>query len=347
MRIAVDAMGSDGAPDTEIEGAVQASLDSDIEVLLVGDETIINEKLEAFPKRGSISVVHASQAIGMDESPVMAVRAKKDSSLLVAMRLVKAGDADAVVSGGNTGAVMVAARTVLGPIRGVARSAITQSLPTVSGLVVVLDLGANVDCTARHLCEFAEMGVAYSHHALGVETPRVGLLNIGQEVAKGSQVAKEVHRNLAAAPHLNFVGNVEPQAMYDGEADVIVCDGFVGNLLLKTSEAVAGLVAHLVREQFEASSMNKIAAMLARKSLLELKKKVDPNEYSGAPLLGVNGVAIIMHGSAKPLGVTNAILGARAAIENQLNEHIAENISELRAVEKSIGAANEGQGNGQ
>lgn len=344
MRIAVDAMGSDGAPDVEVEGAVRASLDSDTEILLVGDEAQINEKLAAYPKQGNISVVHAPDRIEMIDSPVMAVRGKKDSSLMVALRLVKEGKADAVVSGGNTGAVMVGSRVMLGSIRGVARSAISQCLPTARGRVVVLDLGANVDCTARHLCEFAEMGVAYSHYALGVDKPRVGLLNIGEEMAKGSQISKEVHRSLSAAPHLNFVGNIEPKAMFHGDADVIVCDGFIGNLILKTSEAVAGFVADLVKEQFESSSMNKLAAMLARKSLYELKKKIDANEYGGAPLLGINGIVIIIHGSSKPLGVTNAIHRARNALENKLNEHISENIKTLRAIEGELNGSGAREG---
>ena len=336
MRIAVDAMGSDGAPGVEVEGAVRASLDCDAEILLVGDEAQLNEKLAAYPKQGKISVVHAPDRIEMADSPVMAVRGKKNSSLMVALRQVKEGNADAVVSGGNTGAVMVGSRVVLGSIRGVARSAISQCLPTSTGRVVVLDLGANVDCTARHLCEFAEMGVAYSHYTLGVGEPRVGLLNIGEEMAKGGQISKEVHRNLSVAPHLNFVGNIEPKAMFNGDADVIVCDGFVGNLILKTSEAVAGLVAGLVKEQFESSSMNKLAAMLAHKSLNELKKKIDANEYGGAPLLGINGIVIIIHGSTKPLGVANAIHRARNALDNKLNEHISENIAALRAVEREF-----------
>jgi len=332
MRIAVDAMGSDGAPDVEVEGAVMASLSSDTEVILVGDETILAPKLAAFSKRGAVSIVHATQAIRMNESPVMAVRKKKDASLLVAMRLVKDGKAEGVVSAGNTGAVMVGARTVLGPIRGVARSAISQTLPTVKGRVVLLDLGANVDCTTRQLCEFAEMGIAYSHYALGVENPRVGLLNIGEEGEKGGQVAKEVHQNLSAAPHVNFIGNVEPKAMYQGIADVVVCDGFVGNIILKTSEAVAGLMAKLMREKLESSSMSKLGAVLARKSLHSLKQTIDPNEYPGAPLLGINGIVIVIHGSSSPRGVANAAHGARAAHEKKLNEHIRESIERLRRI---------------
>lgn len=330
MRIAVDAMGSDGAPDIEIEGAVAASLSTDTEVILVGDEAQLTEKLSAFPKMGAVSIVHASQAIRMNEPPVMAIRNKRDSSLMVALRLIKEQNADAMVSAGNTGAVMVGARTVLGPIRGVARSAISQTLPTATGRVVLLDLGANVDCTTRQLCEFAEMGIAYSQYALGVENPRVGLLNIGEEGGKGGQVAKEVHQELSAAPHINFIGNVEPKAMYQGVADVVVCDGFVGNIILKTSEAVAGLMAKLMREKLESSSMSKIGAVLARKSLLALKQTIDPNEYPGAPLLGVNGIAIILHGSSTPRGIENAIIGARTAFENRLNDHIREKIERMR-----------------
>lgn len=331
MRIAVDAMGSDRAPDVEVEGAVAASLENDTEILLVGNEAILNEKLAKHPKRGAVSVVHASEAIQMNEPPVMAVRRKRDASMLVAMRLIKEGRADAAVSAGNTGAVVVSARTILGPLRGVSRSAMCQCLPTIQGRVVLIDLGANVDCSTRQLCEFAEMGIAYSHYALGVESPRVGLLNIGEEVGKGGQVAKEVHQNLSASSHINFVGNIEPRAMFQGGADVVVCDGFVGNMILKTSEAVAGLMAKLMREKLESSSMSKIGAVLARKSLTELKQTIDPNEYPGAPLLGVNGVVIITHGSCSPRGVANAIHGARVAFENKLNDHILENMERLRA----------------
>ena len=336
MRIAVDAMGSDGAPDVEVEGAVQASLDSDVALILVGDEEILNTKLGAFAKRGNIRVVHATQAIGMNESPIMAVRKKKDSSLSVALRLVKHGEADAVVTAGNTGAVIVSARGVLGRVRGATRVAICQTLPTLSGRVVVLDLGATVDCTARHLCEFAEMGTAYSQYALGVEAPTIGLLNIGEEDAKGGQVSKEVNSKLKEMPHLNFVGNVEPSGLFNGEVDVVVCDGFTGNLVLKTSEAVAGFVSGLMREKFESSSMNKLAARLASKSLREIRAKVDPNEHFGAPLLGVDGIVTILHGSSSPVGLANAIEGARVSLANNLLHHIHENIQELRGVDAPV-----------
>lgn len=336
MRIAVDAMGADNAPDVEIEGAVSASLESDAQILLVGDEAILKHKLAAYPKRGDIKIVHAAQAISMHETPGAAIRQKKDSSLLVGMRLVKNGEADAIVSAGNTGAVHMGARTVLGPLRGVARSAICGTLPTTKGRVLLLDIGANVDCTARHLCEFAEMGIAYSQYALGVQTPRVGLLNIGEEDAKGNSVAKEVHVKLRVAPHVNFVGNVEPKAMFSGEADVVVCDGFHGNLLLKTAESVARLTQGLIKEELSRTPLSKLAGLFALPFLKPVKAKIDPNELSGAPLLGVNGIVIIIHGSSTSTGVANAIKGAQVAFTNQLNKHIAENIVELRSVDRKV-----------
>ena len=333
VRIALDAMGTDAPPDVEVKGAVNASLKSDIEIVLVGHEEKLREKLATYPRMGNIQVCHAPEVVAPNEQPVMAVRQKKQSSLLVAMRMVKQGEAQAVISAGNTGAVMVAARTVLGPIPGVARPAISQTLPTLNGRVVLLDLGANVDCSARQLCQFAEMGIAYSRYALGVENPRVALLNIGEENLKGGAISREAYATLSKAAHLNFVGNVEPRAMTEGKADVVVCDGFIGNLFLKTTEAVASFMGKMIREQFESTSMSKIGAVLARKALLHMKQKVDPNEYPGAPLLGINGTVVILHGSCSPRGVENAILGTRVAVEGNLIEHIRENILRLRAVE--------------
>ena len=339
MRIALDAMGSDNAPDVEIEGAVLAAMQSTTQIILVGHAARLHTGLGLHKHSpDNISVVHASETINMDEPPVMAVRRKKDASLNVAMRMLKHDEVDAVISAGSTGAVMVCARTMLGSIRGVSRPALCQVLPTRSGKVVLLDLGANVDCSARQLCEFAEMGVAYSRFTLGIEAPRVGLLNIGEEDLKGSQVSREVHRNLKAALHVNFVGNIEPRAMFNGAADVVVCDGFVGNLMLKTSEAVAGLVAGLLKDELESSTKNKLAAMIARKSLHALKQKVDPNESHGAPLLGIDGHVVVLHGSSTPQGIANAIAGVQLAFENELITHIRENIVSLRQVEQAVQA---------
>jgi len=333
MRIALDAMGSDRAPVSEVHGAVVASKSSGAEVILVGDEAELRPALGAYRNPQRVSIVHASEAIGMDESPVVAVRRKKDASLLVALRLVKSGEADACVSAGNTGAIMVGARTVLGPIRGVARSAICQMLPTMAAPVLALDLGANVDCTVRHLCEFAEMGMVYSERVLGVERPRVGLLNIGEEDAKGNEVAKAVHRHLSALDHLNFIGNVEPNSMYQGAADVVVCDGFVGNMVLKTSEATARLVADLLKRELRASLLSRLGALGSLRAFRRVKRDLDSNEFTGAPLLGVNGVVLILHGSCTARAVVNAVLGASRAVEARLTEHIHEGIAALRNVE--------------
>lgn len=333
MRIAIDAMGSDNSPRVEVEGAVLASRETDAEILLVGDQELVQPELEKHGKHGSVSIIHAAEHITMEDAPVTAVRRKKDASLLVALRLLKRGEADAVVSAGNTGAVVIGSRAVLGPLHGVSRPAICQALPTMTGNVVTLDLGANVNCSARHLCEFAEMGIAYSHYALGVEEPRVGLLNIGEEALKGPEVAREVHRTLTAAPHVNFVGNLEPKALYAGTADVAICDGFIGNLMLKTSEAVAKFMGRLIREEFESSRMSKLGAALARNALRSIKRRADPNEYPGAPLLGINGLVVILHGSVTPRGVANAVAGTLISHANRLNEHIQENIQELRTAE--------------
>ncbi len=337
MRIVVDAMGSDAAPEPEVRGAVDASLQCDSEIVLVGDEPTLTKALAAFPKRGKVSIVHASERITMNDSPMVAVRKKKDSSLMVGLRLVKEGKADAYLSAGNTGAVMMGSRVVLGPIKGVSRSAICQVLPTLDdGKVVVLDLGANVDCTAQHLCDFAEMGVVFSELTLGVKNPRVGLVNIGEEQAKGNEIAKTVHRNLTAAPHINFVGNVEPKALFSGDADVVVCDGFIGNIILKTSESVAKMIKTMLEKELRASPLSMLGGLLSMGAFKRLKYKTDPNETSGAPLLGVNGITIIVHGSCNSHAITNAILGARKEFELGLNEHIRKGIDDLRTTVSNL-----------
>jgi len=338
MRIAIDAMGSDNAPMPEVEGALKASEQPGLELILVGHEPQIKAALGK-RSRPNISIVGASEVITMTDTPMIAVRKKKDASMLVAMRLVKQGVADAVASAGNTGAVMLAARIILRQIEGVTRMPICQLMPTSTGTCLVLDLGANVDCDARQLCDFAEMGVVYSQDVLGKASPRVGLLNIGEEQAKGSEVAKMVHRTLSAAPHVNFVGNIEPKALYRGEADVVVCDGFVGNVFLKTSEAAGSFVKNLLEREFKSSFITMIGALLSRRVFKHLKKTIDPNEYGGAPLLGVNGVVIIMHGATNAKGVMNGIAVARAAVTHDVNSHIREGIAEIHRTQAQIGGA--------
>lgn len=337
MRIVLDAMGTDRAPLPEVEGALRIASHSNTNIILVGDEARLRDALAGRRERPNVSIVHASEAITMNDSPVLAVRHKKDASLLVALRLVKRGEADAVVSAGNTGALMVAARTILAPIKGVARSAICQMLPTTTHHpVLVLDLGANVDCTARHLCDFAEMGTVYSRWALGVQNPRVGLLNIGEEQLKGNELAKTVHRNLTGAPHINFIGNVEPKAMYEGAADVVVCDGFVGNVVLKTSEGAAAFMAQLMKREFGSTLLSRMGALLSGGAFKRVKRAIDAEEYPGAPLLGVKGVVILLHGASSGKGVANAIRGACRAVESKINERIRAGIEELRSAEAAL-----------
>lgn len=332
MRIVIDAMGADEAPHPEVEGAVAASLQDDMEIILVGDEAALSAELAKYPKRGNIRIVHASERVLMNDTPMVAIRKKKDSSLLVGLRLVKDGEADAFLSAGNTGAVMMGSRVILGPIQGVARSAICQSLPTMDGgRVVILDLGANVDCTAEHLCQFAEMGQVFSELTLGVKKPKVGLINIGEEQAKGNDIAKTVHRNLTGAKHINFVGNIEPKALFTGKADVVVCDGFTGNIILKTSESVAKLMKQMIEEELMSSWMTKLGALLSMKAFKNLKKRTDPNEQVGAHLLGVNGIVIILHGSCTADGIKNALLATREDLSLGLNQHIRKGIAELRS----------------
>jgi glycerol-3-phosphate acyltransferase PlsX len=325
-------MGSDRAPLPEVEGAVKAAESGEYEIVLVGDEARLKAALSAYPKRGHISIVHAAEAIAMNDLPVT-IRRKRDSSLAVALRLHKQGEVDAVVSAGNTGAVVVGSRVMLGFIEGVARAAIAPVLPTAKDPVLILDQGATVDCSARHLCEFAEMGTVYSHNVLGVKNPRVGLLNIGAETAKGNELAKAVHHNLTAARGINFIGNIEPKAMFEGNADVVICDGFVGNMVLKTSEAAAWLMADLLKRQLKATWTSKLGALLSRGAFKRLKKTVDANHHPGAPLLGVNGVVVILHGATSSKGVANGIRGAVQAVQKEINEHIRQGVSELRRVE--------------
>lgn len=330
MRIAVDAMGSDRAPYVEVHGAVVASMATGVEVVLVGDAAELKPTLAEYRKPHRVSVVHASEVVTMSDSPIKAVRQKKDSSLVVAIRLLKEGHVDGVVSAGNTGAVMVGARLSLGVIKGVSRCAICQCIPTEKNPVLLIDMGANVDCSAQHLCEFAEMGMVYMERALNVLRPRVGLLNIGEERAKGNEVLRTVQKNLECVDHIHFIGNVEPKAMFRGAADVVVCDGFAGNLVLKTTEAVASLIAKELKRHIMSSTLSKLGSVLSMGAFRRLKRSIDPNEYPGAPLLGVNGTVIICHGASSARGITNSIHGACRAVETGVNHHIREGVKKLR-----------------
>ena len=331
MRIAIDAMGGDFAPREIVKGAVEAARGlSGIEKLyLVGDETAIQGELAKYGDVPEcIEIRHASQVVAMDEAPALSLRRKKDSSIMQAVNLVKEGEAEAVFSAGSTGAAVAASTLRLRTLEVVDRPAIATVLPSIKHPFVLLDAGATTDCTAAMLVEFAAMGDIYAKKILNIEKPTVGLLSIGEEDAKGSKFTKEAFQLLENSP-LNFIGNVESHDLFEGKVDVAVCDGFVGNVVLKTSESVAHAMGQWLKDAFSASPVRKLGAGLLKASgaFSEIKEKTDPEAYGGAPLLGVKGVCIIGHGSSSSYAVYNAIRVAGKAIEQKLNHLIEEEIN--------------------
>lgn len=328
MKIALDAMGGDHGPGPIVDGAVQAAAESDVEIVLVGDERQVREHLQRLNVTDPrLSVRHAPQVVEMHESPAQVARKKRDSSVWIATELVRSGEAQAVISAGNTGASMVAAFFVLELTKGVARPAIATALPTLTGYAVMLDVGANVDCSAQHLEQFGLMGNEYAKHLLKKPNPRVGLLSIGEEDTKGNEVTKEAFKLLKASP-INFIGNVEGREVYSGEADVVVCDGFIGNVALKISEGVADTIKKLLLKEISGSFWGRLAYPLIAKPLLNLKRKIDYAEFGGAPLLGVNGICMICHGRSSAKAIKNAVRSAKALAESRLNELIRQDIEE-------------------
>ncbi|MGQ0666155.1 MAG: phosphate acyltransferase PlsX [Nitrospiraceae bacterium] len=328
MKIALDAVGGDHGPVPCIEGALQAAEELDVEVILVGDETVLKQecnRLGCLDPR--LSIRHASQVVGMHESPAAMVRKKRDSSIWIATELVKNGEADAVVSPGNTGASMVASFFVLGLTKGVERPAIATSLPTVTGEAIILDVGANVDCSAKDLEQFALMGNEYGKHLFNKPNPRVGLLSIGEEDSKGNEVTKEAFKLLKSSS-LNFVGNVEGREVYSGIADVVVCDGFIGNVALKISEGVAETISKLLLKEISSSFLGRLASPLIAGPLRNLKRRIDYAEFGGAPLLGVNGNTMICHGRSSAKAIKNAIRRAKGMAEGRVRELIQRDIEE-------------------
>ncbi len=329
MRIALDAMGGDRSPATEVEGAVLAVREYNTEVILVGDEKLLRSELHKHNASGlPITICHASQRVEMHESPVSVLRKKKDASIIVAVNLVRDGKVSAVVSAGHSGATMAAALFILGPVKGVERPAIATILPTLEGVAIMLDVGANVDCKPKHLFQFAIMGHAYAVKMLQKENPRIGLLSIGEEDTKGNVLTKETFKYLRNSP-LNFIGNVEGNDVYSGSADVIVCDGFTGNVALKISEAVAETMGKLLSREIRKSVIGKIGYLLLKSAFASFKKKVDYAEYGGAPLLGVNGVSIICHGRSNPKAIKNAIGMSVKFTEVQTIQYLQKDVSEL------------------
>lgn len=331
MKIAVDAMGGDYGLKPTVEGAIAAVKELGIDVGLVGDETQIREQLRRVGcSDARVMVHHAPQVVGMHEPPAQIARKKRDSSIWIATEMVKHGEASAVISAGNTGASMVASFFVLGVIKGVERPAIAATLPTLTGTAVMLDVGANVDCTAKHLEQFALMGNEYGKHLVGKPDPRVALLSIGEEESKGNEVTKEAFKALKASP-LNFIGNVEGRDVYSGVADVIVCDGFIGNIALKISEGLADTIKKILLREVARSRLGKLSYLFLAGPLVRLRRRVDYAEFGGAPLLGVNGISIVCHGRSSAKAIKNAIVRAKSLAESRLNELIQRDIEESLA----------------
>ncbi|RII27260.1 MAG: phosphate acyltransferase PlsX [Geobacter sp.] len=326
MRVAVDAMGGDNAPVVEVEGAVAAVREFGIPVTLVGDTDRLRQELAKHDCKGlDIDVHHASEVVGMHDSASDAVRKKKDSSIRVAFDLVKEGKAAAVVSAGNSGATMAAGMFVLKRLPGIDRPAIAQLFPTLRDRTLVLDVGGNVDCKPLNLVQFAIMGEVYARSVMGIANPRIGLLSNGEEESKGNDLTRETSAILKNIS-LDYVGYVEGRDIFNGLVDVVVCDGFVGNVVLKLSEGLAEAVGKMLRDEFKKSIFAQVGYLLARKAFKKFKKKVDYAEYGGAPLLGINGVGMISHGGSNAKAIKNAIRFAHEYAEKGVNERMAEKL---------------------
>ena len=339
MKIVVDAMGGDHAPEAVVEGALMAASEYSTEIILTGlSETVqtILDRLNPVHKL-PVQVVHADEVVEMHDLPGKVLRSKRKSSMKIGLDLLKEGTASAFVSAGNTGAVLAYSTVILRPLKGVDRPAIAIQLPTLKGNAILLDAGANVDCKTSQLFQFGIMGHVFAEYILGKENPRVGLLSIGEEDGKGNEIVKEVFQMLKAS-HINFIGNIEGKEVYRGNADVIVCDGFTGNIALKISESLAEMIGTNLKRMFQNNWASKLGYLLLKPQLDQFKKKVDYSETGGAPLLGVNGVVIIAHGNSSPKAIKNAINRARELCEKNINEHIREDIeSNLTDVEAAKG----------
>ena len=334
-RIALDAMGGDHAPLEIVKGALLATAeDPAVEILLVGKEEVVRETLASIgtPLPGRIELVDAREVVDMDDTAVAPLRRKRNSSIRVCANLVAEGRADAFVSAGNTGATWTSARMVMGMIEGVSRPALAAILPNVKGYTLLLDVGANVDTKPNHLREFAVMGHFYAQMVLGIPEPRIGLLSIDEEEGKGNEMTREVFRVLKETG-LNFIGNAEGRDVYNGNADVVVCDGFTGNVVLKASEALGEMVSRTLREGIMRTLPRKLGGFLARGAFDDLKKRMDYSEYGGAPLLGVKGGCIVCHGRSNAKAIKNAVRVAREFAVNRIDTKIRERVGELHTRE--------------
>lgn len=330
ITVVVDAMGGDNAPDEMIKGAVEAVKERDeVKVILVGIESVIKEKLQAYQYDTSrISIVHASEVIATAEPPVLAIRTKKDSSIVVGLNLVKKGEADAFVSCGSTGAVLVGGQLIVGKIKGVKRPPLAPLLPTTKGVSLLIDCGANVDARAEHLVQFAQIGSIYMENVVGVKNPKVAIVNIGAEEEKGNALVKETMPLLKECKDINFTGSIEARDIPEGEADVIVCEAFTGNVILKLYEGVAKSLVKQIKGAMLSSLRGKIGGMLVKPSMKKVMKMMDASEHGGAPLLGLKGLVVKAHGSSDSKEVKNAIFQCIAFNEQKICEKIQERLSQ-------------------
>ncbi|MGA1236987.1 MAG: phosphate acyltransferase PlsX [Limisphaerales bacterium] len=337
MRIAVDVMGGDHGCKVVVSG-VKLALESSERIqslLLVGQQSVVEAALEECGCTDSrVQIVHASEVLTMEDKPVAAVRRKKDSSLVRSIELVKEGRADAVISPGNTGGLVAASTLKLRTLPGVDRPGIATVIPAPENEFVLLDSGANIDCKPRHLLEYAIMGNVYSREILGVNSPRVGILSVGTEAIKGNELTLEAYKLCQKAP-LNFIGNVEGHDLFNNRVDVVVCDGFVGNIVLKTCESLARGMLLWLKSELKANLKRKVGALLAQNAFRTIARRMDPDGYGGAPLLGLNGHVMKAHGSARERAIMNALLLTAESIRHNVNQHI---IDEIAAAQKSLGS---------
>src|SRR5688572_13493350 len=333
-RIALDAMGGDHAPDEVLKGAVLAVEEYPVDILLVGKEEVIRERLKTLaPSAVSrFEIVDAREVVEMDDNALAPIRKERNSSIRVCAKLVAEKRADAMVSAGHTGASMTSAYMVLGTIEGVDRPALSAILPNAKGHTVLLDVGANVDSKSAHLRQFAVMGHFYAQMLFGIDAPRVGLLSIGEEEGKGNELTKETFRVMKETG-VNFIGNAEGRDVFNGNADVVVCDGFIGNVVLKASESLGEFVSRTLRQEVTRGPLRKVGALLLRNAFDDLKKRMDYSEYGGAPLLGVNGGCIVCHGRSNPNAIKNAIRVARDFALNRVDVKIRDKIRDLHTRE--------------
>lgn len=328
MKVAVDAMGGDFGPRVTVEGALKASREYKIETLLVGLEDLIKKEYERLDhSKAKVTIINATEAIGMGEG-IVSFRRKKRSSIRVGAELVKKGEAEAFVSTGNTGAVVYLSKKILGALKGVEKPALSLLVPNLKGLTLLIDVGANVNCRPHHLEQFGVMGHIFMESVLGLKNPRVGLMSIGEEDSKGNELTKEAFEKLQASS-LNFIGNIEGKDMYSGKADVIVSDGFTGNVALKVSEGAVETFFYMARTELMKNFFSKIGLFLMKRHLKKIFKKIDYSEYGGAQLLGINGVCIIGHGRSTPNAVKNAVGLAKDFVQNKVQEKIQKGIANI------------------